>query len=175
MRPRSLLLLFAAFVAFATAGYGQATPAPQVKVGLINSQMFTDQTNGVRRLLNAIRTLDIEFRPRRDEIAQLVARFNTLNDDAAKAPTAQKREQLQTLQTEITRKQEDARLAFARREATLTNPVRLNIFNALEAYARQRGVDVLIDVSKFPDGVLLVNKNADLTAAFIRDFNTKNP
>ena len=36
-------------------------------------------------------------------------------------------------------------------------------------------IDLLIDVSKFPEGVLLANKNVDLTAGFIREFKAKNP
>jgi hypothetical protein len=36
-------------------------------------------------------------------------------------------------------------------------------------------MDVLLDISKFPEGVLLANKNADLTPTFIREFNSKNP
>ncbi|MEP6704115.1 MAG: OmpH family outer membrane protein, partial [Acidobacteriota bacterium] len=97
---------------------------------------------------------------------------------AANLPPAQlaaRREQAQTLQVEIQRKQEDARVAYSKRLAALTSPIRLSVFNALEAYARQRGFDVLLDISKFPEGILLANKNADLTPAFIREFNSKNP
>ena len=87
----------------------------------------------------------------------------------------QRREQAQTLQIEIQRKQEDARVAYSKRLSALTDPIRLSIFNALETYSKARGVDLLIDLAKFPDGVLLVNQNADMTAAFIRDYNSKNP
>ncbi len=148
------------------------------KVGVVNSDMFSSATGGITRLVNALRTLETEFKPRRDEITQMISRINSLQQVPANTPPAQlatRRDQAETLQVEIQRKQEDARAAYAKRLAALTDPIRMSVFNALEAYAKQRGIDVLLDLSKFPDGVLLANKNADLTPAFIRDFNSKNP
>ena len=88
---------------------------------------------------------------------------------------SRRREQAESLQIEIQRKQEDARVAFTKRTAALAGPIRTSVYAALEAYTKQRGIDVLIDVSKFPDGILLANKNVYLTLGFIRDFNSKNP
>jgi len=170
------LLMLTSIIGFASLAAAQApTQTTPVKVGVINSAAFAKPTGGITRLVNAFKALDAEFKPKRDEITQLVTRFDTLQADAVKTPTPAKREQLQILQIEIQRKQEDARVAYSKRLATVTGPVQLSVFNALEAYAKQRGVDVLIDLSKFPDGVLLVNQNADLTSAFVRDFNSKNP
>jgi Skp family chaperone for outer membrane proteins len=171
--------MLAAAVTFTTTLTAQApVQTAPAKVGVINSDKFANATGGITRLVNALRTLDAEFKPRRDEITQLLARFNALQQVPAASTPAQlasRRDQVETLQTEIQRKQEDARVAYGKRLSTLTNPIRLTVFNALEAYAKQRGLDVLIDLAKFPDGVLLVNQNADLTPGFIRDFNSKNP
>lgn len=169
-----LSIILVAMCASIAGAQAPAQPAP-AKVGIIDSNLFADPTNGIKRLVTALRTLDTEFKPRRDEITQLVSRFNALQADAVKAPTAAKQDQLQTLQIEITRKQEDARVAYAKRTAALANPIRGSVYIALEAYTKQRGLDVLIDVSKFPEGVLLANRNIDLTPGFIRDFNSKNP
>ena len=175
-----MLFLLVAIIALTSVTYGQVpTQTAPAKVGIINSNTFTSANGGITRLVNALRTLETEFKPRRDEITTLVSRFNSLTQQPAAGTTPAalqtRRDQAETLQIEITRKQEDARAAYAKRLTDLTNPIRLNVFNALEAYAKQRGIDVLLDVSKFPDGILLVNQNADLTAGFIRDFNSKNP
>ena len=153
----------------------QTAPA---KVGAVNTATFTNPTGGITRLVNALKTLDAEFKPTRDEITRLVTRLEDLGRVPPNTPAAQiqtRRDQAETVQIEIRRKQEDARTAYAKRFSTLTDPIRQNVFNALQAYAKQRGIDVLIDVSKFPDGVLLLNQNADITPGFIRDFNSKNP
>ena len=173
------LMLLAFMMACATLVDAQVpSQAAPAKVGVINSELFSNTTGGITRLVNALRALETEFKPRRDEITQLVARFNALQQVPAGTTPAQlasRRDQAETLQVEIQRKQEDARVAYSKRLATLTNPIRLSVFTALEAYAKQRGIDVLLDVSKFPDSVLLANRNADLTPGFIKDFNSKNP
>jgi Skp family chaperone for outer membrane proteins len=179
MKFAQVLFLTAAMLAFSSIAGAQAPiQAAPAKVGVINSDTFSDPNNGITRLVNALKTIETEFKPRRDEIATLVTRFNSLQQIPANTPPAQiasRRDQAETLQIEIQRKQEDARNAYAKRLATLTNPIRLSVYTALEAYVKQRGIDVLLDVSKFPDGVLLANKNADLTPGFIKEFNSKNP
>ncbi|HEX6123833.1 MAG TPA: OmpH family outer membrane protein [Pyrinomonadaceae bacterium] len=178
---RSMQTVFiAGFLLVLTSFANAQAPAQTapVKVGVVNSGAFANPTGGITRLVNAIRTLDTEFKPRRDEITQLVSRFDSLQQTPANTPPAQlaaRREQAETLQIEIRRKQEDARVAFSKRQTALIDPVQKNIFQALEAFAKQRGIDLLVDVSKFPDGVFLVNQGADLTPAFIRDFNSRNP
>ena len=172
---KSFLFLALIFVLTGVAAAQVPAQTAPAKVGIINSDLFANPTGGVTRLVNALNTINTEFKGKRDEIAQLVARFESLQADAIKAPTEAKQDQLQTLQIDIQRKQEDARVAYAKRLAALTDPIRRSVFTALEAYAKQRGIDVLLDLSKFPDGVLLANQNADMTAGFIKDFNSKNP
>lgn len=179
MKFGRIILLAASMLAVSSIAGAQAPiQAGPAKVGVINSEMFSDAASGITRLVNALKALDNEFKPKRDEIAALVARFNALQQVPSNTPPAQlatRREQAETLQVEIQRKQEDARVAYGKRLNALTNPIRLSVYTALEAYVKQRGIDVLIDVSKFPDGVLLANKNADLTPGFIKEFNSKNP
>jgi len=171
-----LLASIATLASLATAQVpAQTTPA---KVGVVDSSLFADPTNGIKRLIAVQKTLEAEFKPKRDEITQLLTRVNSLQQVPPNTPPAQlatRREQAETLQIEIQRKQEDARVAFTKRTAALAAPIRASVYTALEAYTKQRGIDVLIDVSKFPDGILLANKNVDLTLGFIRDFNSKNP
>lgn len=179
MKLSNIAVIFALLATFAalTAGQAPVQTAP-VKVGAVNSVQFSNPQGGITRLTTALRTLETEFKPRRDEITALVARLNELQ----KAPANQTREQLatrrdqaQALQTDITRKQEDARTAYTRRLSALTDTIRQSIFTALQAYAKQRGLDLLIDTAKFPDGVYLMNEAADLTPGFIREYNTRNP
>jgi Skp family chaperone for outer membrane proteins len=171
----SVTLAGLAISANAQAAPAQATPA---KVGFVNSAAFSNQTAGITRFVNALKTLDNEFLQRRTEITQLVARLEELQKVPPGTTEAQlevRRDQAQTLQVDVTRKQEDARTAYTKRFAQLTDPIQKSIVDSLRVFARSRGIDVLIDISKFPEGVLLVNENVDLTTAFIRDFNAKNP
>jgi Skp family chaperone for outer membrane proteins len=180
MKSLTKVFVFACVVVFGTlAASAQVTPqtAP-AKVGFVNSAQFSRSTGGINRFVAALRTLDAEFKSRRDDIAASITRFNELQKEPAGIPEAQlatRREQAQMLQIEITRKQEDARVAYSRRFSQLTEPIQKTLIDALTVFAKARGIDLVIDVSKFPEGVLVVNESADMTAAFIRDFNTKNP
>jgi Skp family chaperone for outer membrane proteins len=159
-----------------------AVPVASPKVGVINSDDFTDPKTGINRLLTAQRMLEAEFKPRQDELNTLTSRLqqaardlDTLKRGTDQKAYAAKAEQADALQRDIKYKQEDARSLYAKRYSALTEPIRQSIFAALQAFARQRSVDLLVDLAKFPDGLLLVNTAADLTPAFIRDFNSKNP
>jgi Skp family chaperone for outer membrane proteins len=173
-------MIIAASIVFSTLAADAQVPVQTApaKVGVVDSSKFSNTTGGITRYVNALRTMDTEFKARRDDIAQLMSRLEGLQNLPAGTTEAQlevRRDQAQTLQIEITRKQEDARTAYARRFAQLTDPIQKSIVDALKVFAKARGIDVLVDVSKFQEGVLLVNEGSDLTAAFVRDFNSKNP
>ena len=52
-------------------------------------------------------------------------------------------------------------------------PVQTDILKALEAYAKGRGITVIIDAAQVP--ILYATPNMDITAAFIADYNQRNP
>src|SRR6185503_19140929 len=116
MRLAISVFMLAAAVTFTSTLTAQApVQTAPAKVGVINSDNFANSTGGSTRLVNALRTLDAELKPRRDEITQLLARFNALQQVPAASTPAQlasRRDQVETLQTEIQRKQEDARVAY---------------------------------------------------------------
>jgi hypothetical protein len=57
----------------------------------------------------------------------------------------------------------------------LTGPVYQDIGQALQAFAKARGLTVIFDVSKMQGVVMVVNDSVDITGAFIADYNTRNP
>ena len=172
-----LAIAFATLLATTAGAQVPAQSAP-AKVGVVNTAAFTNTNGGITRLVSAMRTLEGEFLARRTDITNSITRLEELQKVPAGLSTAQlndRRDQAQTLQIHITRKQEDARVAYAKRFAQLTDPIQKTVLDALTAFAKARGIDVLLDVSKFQEGLLLVNPGSDLTAAFIRDFNSRNP
>ncbi|HZI20014.1 MAG TPA: OmpH family outer membrane protein [Pyrinomonadaceae bacterium] len=163
-----------------TAGAGAAVP--DAKVAIINSDAFSDQKVGVQRLIAAFNTLEREFKPRRDEIQALKTKYDNLakqiNDTRAVAnqsSLAQLADQAETLEKDMKRKQEDGQAAFQKRYQELTNPVLLDLENALESYAKQRNISVVFDVSKMAGAMMVVNNAVDITADFIADYNRRNP
>ena len=186
---------FAAFAALTAAAQTQpaarpATPAnPQAaaaiaegKFAIIDTDAFNDPAQGIKRLVAAFQTVEREFKPRRDEIQTLRTRYDALakeiNDTRAVADQkalAAKADQATQLETEIKRKQEDGQKALDKRVQELTGPVYQDIGNALQAFAKARGLSVIFDVSKMQGVVMVVNEGVDITGAFIADYNQRNP
>jgi len=185
---------FAAFAALTASAQAPATrpaatpaapPAAAIaegKFAIIDTDAFNDPAQGIKRLVAAFQTVEREFKPRRDEITGLKTRYDALvkevNDTKAVADQkalAAKADQAQQLEIEIKRKQEDGQKALDRRVQELTGPVYQDIGNALQAYAKARGLSVIFDVSKMQGVVMVVNESIDITAPFIADYNQRNP
>ena len=77
------------------------------------------------------------------------------------------------MKKDIQRKGEDAQAAYNRRRQELFTPLQTEIGNALEAFAKARGINVIIDAAQVP--LLYAADSIDITRAFITDFNSKNP
>lgn len=159
----------------------QATVAvPDSKMAMIYSDAFMDPKTGIAKFSSLLSTLNREFQPRQTELQGLQTRINTLskeiNDTQNVAdPNAirTKREQLEQLNTEFKRKGEDAEAAYGKRRQDIFLPLQQDIAKALEAFAKSRGITVIVDGSQVP--VVYAADNIDITRAFINEFNSKNP
>ena len=158
----------------------QTVAVPDSKMAMIYSDAFLDPKNGIARYNSLLTTLNKEFQPRQTELQGMQTRIQTLTkeiDDtqAVAAPDAlrQKREQLEQLNTDFKRKGEDAQAAYAKRRQEIFMPLQTDIGKALEAFAKARGITVIVDGSQVP--VVYAADNIDITRAFIAEFNSKNP
>jgi len=166
-----------------------ASPTPQStgviadgKIAIIDTEAFADPKTGITRLVSAFEVVNREFKPRSDELQRLRAQYEQLGKDIAatvnvedqKARNA-KLEQAEALKKDIERKAQDAQSAYQKRLRDATEPIYKDISPALQAFARQRGVNVIFDVSKLGEVMFVVNDTVDLTRAFITDYNQRNP
>ena len=158
----------------------QTVAVPDSKMAMIYSDAFLDPKNGIVRYNSLLTTLNREFQPRQAELQGLQTRIQTLTKEiedtqAVAAPDAirQKRDQLAGLNTEFKRKGEDAEAAYAKRRQEIFMPLQTDIGKALEAFAKARGITVIVDGSQVP--VVYAAETIDITRAFITEFNSKNP
>jgi len=163
------------------------TPAPQStvavpdsKIAMIYSDLFMDPKTGIAKFNSLLSTLNREFQPRQTELQGLQTRISTLtkeiNDtqNVADPNTIRtKRDQLDQLNTELKRKGEDAEAAYNKRRQDIFMPLQQDIGKALEAFAKARGITVIVDGSQVP--VVYASDSIDITRAFINEFNSKNP
>ena len=158
----------------------QTVAVPDSKMAMIYSDAFLDPKTGIARFNSLLGTLNREFQPRQAELQGLQTRINTLTKEiedtqSVADPNAirQKRDQLAQISTEFKRKGEDAEAAYTKRRQEIFLPLQQDIGKALEAFAKARGITVIVDGSQVP--VVYAAENIDITRAFINDFNSKNP
>jgi Skp family chaperone for outer membrane proteins len=199
--PVSVLLL-AGFVASISAQQPAGRPAaptptpaaaapaatvqlPTSKMAVIYTDLFLEQKTGIAKFNSVVNKLNGEFQKTKDDLTQMQTRATSLETEINKLREAPegtpidqrslqaKIDQLDQLKKDIQRKGEDAQAAYNRRRAELFNPLQDEIGKALEAFAKARGINVIIDAAQVP--LLYAADSIDITRAFIADFNSKNP
>ena len=158
---------------------------PTSKMAVIYTDLFLDQKTGIAKFNSVVTKLNGEFQKLKDEINGMQTRAQTLESEITKlreAPAGTpidqrslqtKMEQLEQLKKDTQRKGEDAQAAYNRRRQELFTPLQDEIAKALEAFAKARGINVIIDAAQVP--LLYAADSTDITRAFIAEFNSKNP
>lgn len=158
---------------------------PVSKMAVIQSDMFLDPKGGIVKFNSTLTKLNGEFQKQKDEIDQMQNRAKALDAEITKlrdappgTPIDQKSlqakiDQLEQLKKDIQRRVEDAQLAYDRRRQELFTPVEDEVRRALEAFAKARGINLILDSARVP--LLYADASIDITRAFIADFNSKNP
>lgn len=160
-----------------------AANAQSGKIAIINTQAFSDQKIGITRLAAMYKKVEDEFKPRHDEIKTLMTRYEQLKKEITdtKALADQKTitakiDQAEKLERDIKFKREDGQAAMEKRFAELSNPVFTDIQTALKTFAKQKGIDVILDIGRDNSGsIFLMNEAADITRVFITEYNKINP
>jgi Skp family chaperone for outer membrane proteins len=185
----TLLLVFF----FALPLFAQTAPT---KICFISTGAFSDEKQGITKVVSALAALDKEFEPRQKELVDINTRVENLakeiqglqtqlNNAAAASKTspinveklqsdiAAKNDEGARLQIDFKRKQEDAKTAYEKRRAVILEPVQKEIFNAINEFAKARGFDVILDYDVLAQGLVYVAQPLDMTPDFIKFFNAK--
>ena len=159
----------------------QTGPLPETKIALVDTEQFLDEKAGILRLVAAAKRVDNEFQPRRTEMQTLQSQIEKATADLQKAApvqdpkvTAQQQDKLDQMKKDYQRKGEDAQTAYQKRLQEVLGPVYDDIGKALDAYARARGITLVLDVTK-AQGIVSASESLDITKPFITEFNSKNP
>lgn len=172
----------------ATAPAASASAAvPDTKIAYIDTSEFADEKTGINRYVTQMKTLEREFKPRQDELTNMQARIKTIADEISKLTTGggaspvdpktiqAKQDEGERLGRDLKYKKEQADADFAKRYQEVIRPVSQDIMNALNQFAQQRGITMILDISRMGEAVLTVNPAMDVTRAFIAEYNAKNP
>jgi Skp family chaperone for outer membrane proteins len=163
-----------------------ATPAtanvPVSKMAVIYSEAFQDSNNGIARFNTTLNKLNGEFQKVQDDLNQTSQRLKGLQEEINKlqqggaTTPAQIQAKIDTLdqqKRDYQRRGEDAKAQYQRRYQELFMPLQDDVSQALDAYAKDRGITMIIDGTQIP--ILYVADSMDITRTFISYYNLKNP
>ena len=154
-------------------------------MAVIYTEAFLDSKTGIARFGVLVTKLNGEFKALKDEIQGMQTRGQALETEIQKLQGAPegtpidqrslqaKIDQLEQLKKDIQRKGEDAQAAYNKRRQELFTPLQDEVGRALEAFAKARGINVIVDAGQVP--LLYIADSIDITRAFITEFNSKNP
>ena len=157
---------------------------PAAKIALVDTTAFSDEKTGIKRYLNAVNTLQRQFDARNTELRNLDAQIKALAAEINKLSAAPivsketiraKQDEGERLQRDLKYKKEQADADYAKRYEEAVGPVSTDIGKALDLYANQHGLTMVLDISKLLPAVLTVNPTTDITQAFIADYNSTHP
>jgi Skp family chaperone for outer membrane proteins len=192
---RSIAAIFVFAAIFAVSAFAQTTPtAASGKVGIVNTQAFDAEKGGITKYVNAMNSLEAEFKPMQSELQTMATKIQALetesqgyqkqlNDPNPSVPvdktkiqtTAQtKYQEYEDLGRQFKIKQEDYKVKYERRQAALVAPISRDIGNALQEFTKKNGFMMIFDVSKDDKGFLLaLDEKFDVTKDFITYYNAR--
>ena len=167
--------------ATSTAPTQTTANVPDSKIALVDTDAFLDEKQGITKLVTAAKAVEAEFQPRRTELQNLQQQIDKATADLQKVQavqdpklSAQQQDKIDTMKKDMQRKGEDAQAAYQKRLQEKLGPVYEDIQKALDAYAKARGITMVLDVTKI-QGIVSADGSLDITKAFIVEYNSKNP
>jgi Skp family chaperone for outer membrane proteins len=157
---------------------------PETKIALIDTTEFGDEKTGIKRYVNAVKSVQGEFQAKNTELTNIQARIKTLADEINKlagAPMVDpktiqaKQDEGERLQRDLKYKKDQAESDFEKRYKEVVSPISADIGKAIDQYASQNRITMVLDASKLAPAILTINPAMDITQAFIASYNARNP
>src|ERR1043165_972592 len=156
-----------------------AVNVPDSKVALIDSSAFANEKDGITKFVAALKKVNAEFQPRQTELQGLQQQIESATTALQKAApvqdpkvTQQQQDKIDQMKKDYQRKGEDAQTAFNKRLEEALGPIYEDIGKALDAFAKARGITLILDVTKI-QGIVSAADSIDITRACITDYNRK--
>jgi outer membrane protein len=165
----------------ATTGTQTAAPAevPKMKIGIINIAAFKEYIGEMRQRYEK---LQAEFAPIGNELeamqSKIAAQQQVLQEKGPSmtAPQARKlNDDIEDLQRQFKRKQEDAQAQARKREEEETGPIFDKINQFMIQYAQKHGLTMVLEVSGIGQALIYASPEANITEDFIMEYNKAYP
>ena len=154
------------------------------RVAYVNSGAFLETATGIKQLVKVFQSLELEFSSQQSELSLLAEKLRTISGELGKLRSdpvgnakaiSEKETAGLALQQDLQAKQQVAQQAYAKRQQEVQGPVSAELGKELRAFAQERDISMLFDLSKLGDALIDAKPELDLTADFIGYFNARHP
>ena len=173
-------------VMFSVSAIAQTSGTPLAsKIGWINTATFADEKAGVSRFVNALKSIDIEFKPKVAELEAIQTKLNAINDELrvtsnsavpVKPEVIQaKRDEGERLLREAEFKKKEFEANYTKRRNEVIGPISGDIIKAMQEFAKQKGYAVILDIGSLAqtNSILVLEPSADITTEFTAFYNAR--
>jgi len=156
---------------------------PALKLAWINSAAFINEEGGIKQLVRVGKELELEFGNQQSELQlqneklrTIVAEFNQLQTSGATQEVLQaKNDEGLKLQADLQAKQQAFQAAVQQAQQQKQTPVVLEMDKAMDAFAKERDIGMILDVAKLGNAVVSASPAIDVTADFVAYYNASHP
>lgn len=192
---RSIAAVFVFAAIFAVSAFAQGPTTTAGKIAVVNTQAFDTDKGGIAKYVTAMNALETELGPDIKSLQTMGTKLQSLqtelenlqrqaadpnpkvpiNKTAIETTARAKYDEFQLLQTDFKRKQEDYKAKAERRELAVMGPIRQDIGNALQEFAKKNGYMMILDAAKLDSAGLLLafDDKYDATKDFIVFYNAR--
>ena len=192
MRKFSFIILILIFSSFCFAQTENDKTETSIKVAVINSETFFDESTGIIELVLAKKELDEEFEPLNQDLLLKINEVEKCNNEIKKIaeymnspePNPQVcfgsisiRDRVfkcENLIKETEEKREDVKVLYEKRKLEIFADVNKKIENALKLFAEQKGYSVVLDSSKINSSGVILGIMSDITKEFIQFYKEQS-
>lgn len=159
-------------------------PVAPIKMAFIETDAFYDEKLGITRLITASKQLNTEFATQIKALEDGSIRLQAISKEIQtlqgqnpinQAAIANKQEEGERLQRELTYKKTELETAIGKRRAVLIAPISQEIGKGIDEFAKKNGYGVILDIGKLADAgaLLFVAETGNVTKEFITFFNAR--
>lgn len=180
---RFIVIGIVSSVIFAGAAFAQVPV--ESKVALVNTNAFYQEAGGIKKINDAYKALDIEFKVSFTELENMAKRFEALQNEAKALQSStvpvkpevyqSKVDEVEKLQRDFKFKQEDSKAKYASRENIVLGPIVADIGKSIGEFAKQKGFTLVFDSGKLFEAriLLFLQDTTEITKDFIQFYNAR--
>lgn len=175
------LAFILAFTVFAIAQTERNQSKTPPKLVVINTDAFEDEKTGIDELARIIKKLNDEFKPKTEELklmdkkirdfatelGQLADVYELTGTTITKEFLNDKIKERDLLVSKFESRQKEIKSLYEERKLEMTEDINKKITEALKQFTKEKGYELILDISRMRNSFMVADYDNDITVEFI--------